>query len=84
MLSMTKAGDRLIRAANEARKIVDGGPSITSAGEAEQLAAAVALITEFMRREIIADECRDEACFGCASCNAVDLERRLNALLGFL
>lgn len=67
-----------------AQVVVDGGPAVASAAEVAELTTAVELIVSFMHREIISDECRDVPCFGCASCNAIDLERRLNALLGFL
>jgi hypothetical protein len=55
-------------------------------GEIEDadLHKAVETIKAFMRREFIVEECRKAPCFGCASCEAVALERRLDALLGVI
>ena len=79
---MSKSGDRLIGSAKEARELAENDAA--RAAEIERVTAAVNLITDFIRREFIVDECRDAPCFGCASCEAVNLERQLSAMVNSL
>ncbi len=45
---------------------------------------AVDVVKAYLRQEFIVEECRKAPCFGCASCEAVSLERRLDALLAVI
>ena len=49
-----------------------------------ELEKAVAVIKTYLRKEFIVEECRKAPCFGCASCEAVSLERRLDGLLAVI
>lgn len=63
-----------------------GKALISKDGHAEEaeLRKAVDVVKAYLRREFIVDECRGAPCFGCASCEAVSLERRLDALLAVI
>lgn len=52
--------------------------------EEYELRRAVAIVKDYMRRELIVESCRNAPCFGCASCEAIALEHRLDALLALL
>ncbi len=42
--------------------------------------AAIGIIQQYLRDDFIVEECRNEPTEGCASCEAVELERRLEWL----
>lgn len=48
--------------------------------EPKDILAAIVLVQDYLRSEYIVDECRADPTAGCASCDAVELERRLDAL----
>ncbi len=50
----------------------------------DDLRNAVRVVQAYMRREFIVSDCRKAPCFGCASCEAIALERRLDALLAII
>ena len=45
---------------------------------------AVDVVKAYLRQELIVEGCRKAPCFGCASCEAVSLEHRLDALLAVI
>lgn len=44
------------------------------------ISAALDVVVRYLREQYIVDGCRTERVFGCASCEAIDLEQRLIAL----
>lgn len=46
--------------------------------KSEDVLVAIALVQDYLRKEYIVDECREEPAEGCVSCEAVELERRLD------
>lgn len=50
----------------------------------EDVLAAIALVQRYLRDDYIVDECRNEPTEGCASCAAIELEGRLDALAELL
>lgn len=40
---------------------------------------AAETVRAYLKKEFITDTCRDDPCFGCISCQAVDLDRKLHA-----
>jgi len=45
-----------------------------------EVIAAIRLVQAFLRQEFISEGCYDEAVFGCTSCMAVELERKLEGV----
>ncbi|MCP5082233.1 MAG: hypothetical protein GY948_11105 [Alphaproteobacteria bacterium] len=43
--------------------------------------ASIRVVQQHLRDEWISDGCREHQCFGCPSCNALDMERRLEGLV---